>query len=88
MRPSAKRIAPFDLIWATVTISPFASFRPSAVALFAFTVPVEVVAFGLEVTQAALEALGASARLRLSATGAPFITDSGNRILDCNFGSI
>src|SRR5262249_29174783 len=51
-------------------------------------VPVEVVAFGLEATQAALEVLGASVRLRLSQTGDPFVTDSGNRILDCRFGPI
>jgi len=51
-------------------------------------IPVEVVAFGLEATQAALESIGASARLRQSATGGPFITDSGNRILDCSFGPI
>jgi ribose 5-phosphate isomerase A len=51
-------------------------------------VPVEVIAFGLEATQAALESIGASARLRQSTTGEPFITDSGNRILDCNFGPI
>jgi ribose 5-phosphate isomerase A len=51
-------------------------------------VPVEVVAFGLEATQAALEALGAVAQLRLSPAGESFVTDSGNRILDCNFGPI
>jgi len=51
-------------------------------------VPVEVVAFGLEATQAALEALGSAARLRQSAAGEPFVTDSGNRILDCSFGVI
>ena len=51
-------------------------------------VPVEVVAFGLEATQAALEALGASARPRLSSAHDPFVTDSGNRILDCSFGPI
>ncbi|MGB8223416.1 MAG: ribose-5-phosphate isomerase RpiA [Polyangiales bacterium] len=51
-------------------------------------VPVEVVAFGLEATRAALEALGASARVRLAASGEPFVTDSGNRIVDCSFGSI
>src|SRR5215469_14312940 len=51
-------------------------------------VPVEAVAFGLEATQAALEALGATARLRLSAAGEAFVTDSGNRILDCSFGII
>jgi ribose 5-phosphate isomerase A len=51
-------------------------------------VPVEVVAFGLEATQAALEVLGASTRLRLSTPDQPFITDSGNRILDCKFDRI
>ncbi|CAN5903804.1 hypothetical protein BH11PSE3_BH11PSE3_43360 [soil metagenome] len=51
-------------------------------------VPVEVVTFGLEVTREALEVLGASVRLRLSPTGQPFVTDSGNRILDCAFGAI
>jgi ribose 5-phosphate isomerase A len=51
-------------------------------------VPVEVVAFGLEATRAALEGLGASVRLRLSSAGEPFVTDSGNRILDCSFGPI
>lgn len=51
-------------------------------------VPVEVIAFGIEATQAALEALGAGARLRLAASGEPYVTDSGNRILDCGFGTI
>ena len=51
-------------------------------------VPVEVVTFGWEVTQAALEALGASTRLRLSPADDPFVTDSGNHILDCSFGPI
>jgi ribose 5-phosphate isomerase A len=50
--------------------------------------PVEVVAFGLEATQATLEALGASARLRLTPTGEPFVSDGGNRIVDCSFGPI
>jgi ribose 5-phosphate isomerase A len=51
-------------------------------------VPVEVVAFGVEATQDALAGLGANARLRRSPEGGPFITDSGNRILDCGFGRI
>ena len=50
-------------------------------------VPVEVVAFGLEATRESLEVLGAGARRALS-SGAPFVTDSGNRILDCDFGRI
>jgi ribose 5-phosphate isomerase A len=51
-------------------------------------VPVEVVAFGLEATQAALQSLGASTSLRRSPAGESFVTDSGNRILDCGFGAI
>jgi ribose 5-phosphate isomerase A len=51
-------------------------------------IPVEVVAFGLEATRAALEAQGAIAQLRLSPSGAPFVTDNGNGILDCSFGPI
>jgi ribose 5-phosphate isomerase A len=51
-------------------------------------VPVEVVAFGLEATQAALQSLGARAGLRRSPAGEAFLTDSGNRILDCGFGAI
>ncbi len=51
-------------------------------------VPVEVAAFGLEATQAALEVLGAKARLRLSKPDQPFVSESGNRILDCKFEGI
>ena len=51
-------------------------------------VPVEAIAFGLELTRAALEVLGAEVRLRVSSTGEAFVTDSGNRILDCSFGPI
>jgi ribose 5-phosphate isomerase A len=51
-------------------------------------VPVEVVEFGLPPTRAALEALGATVKLRRSETGKPFVTDGGNRILDCDFVSI
>jgi ribose 5-phosphate isomerase A len=51
-------------------------------------VPVEVVDFGLEATRKSLEVLGASVRLRMSPVGQPFVSDGGNRILDCNFGRI
>jgi ribose 5-phosphate isomerase A len=51
------------------------------------SLPVEVVAFGLEATRESLEVLGASARARMSSV-APFVTDSGNLILDCEFGPI
>jgi len=51
------------------------------------SLPVEVVAFGLEATRESLEVLGASAQARMS-SGCPFVTDSGNLILDCDFGRI
>jgi carbohydrate kinase (thermoresistant glucokinase family) len=51
-------------------------------------VPVEVVPFGLEVTRDALEVLGAKVTLRLAPAGDPFVTDSGNRILDCRFAPV
>jgi len=51
-------------------------------------VPVEVAAFGLEATKASLEVLGASARLRLSPSGQPFITETCNCVLDCRFDPI
>ena len=51
-------------------------------------VPVEVVSFGWESTRGRLEALGATVDLRRTPDGDPFCTDGGNRILDCNFGSI
>jgi ribose 5-phosphate isomerase A len=51
-------------------------------------VPVEVVTFGYEATRSRLEALGATVALRCTPEGKPFCTDSGNRILDCQFGLI
>jgi ribose 5-phosphate isomerase A len=48
-------------------------------------VPVEVVAFGMEITRAALEVLAKEVRPRLSPAGDLFVTDGGNRILDCSF---
>ena len=52
------------------------------------TVPVEVVTFGLEATRQSLQALGATVTLRRDRLGKPFVTDSGNRIVDCSFGEI
>jgi len=49
-------------------------------------VPVEVVAFGVEITRAALEAFATEVKPRLSSAGDLFVTDGGNRILDCSFG--
>lgn len=50
-------------------------------------VPVEVVSFGARHTERALERLGATPMLRLR-DGAPFVTDGGNLIFDCDFGSL
>jgi ribose 5-phosphate isomerase A len=51
-------------------------------------VPVEVVPFGWRVQAAYLESLGAKPVLRLADDGAPFETDQGDLILDCDFGPI
>jgi ribose 5-phosphate isomerase A len=59
-----------------------------------FPLPVEVVRFGLAATRGMVEVLSADAgctgeiRQRLKADGQPFLTDSGNFILDCAFGAI
>ncbi len=56
--------------------------------------PLEVVQFGVTATRNMVIALAADAgcegeiTLRQGADGKPFITDSGNYILDCAFGSI
>jgi ribose 5-phosphate isomerase A len=50
-------------------------------------VPVEVVAFGMEIARAALEVFAADVRPRLSPGGDLFVTDGGNHILDCRFAS-
>ncbi len=50
--------------------------------------PVEVVTFGWQTTQARIAALGARPVLRLDAGGEPFRSDGGNLILDCDFGPI
>lgn len=45
--------------------------------------PVEAIAFALPLCRRLLEAEGWSWSLRMGAGGAPFVTDEGNRILDC-----
>lgn len=50
-------------------------------------VPVEVVQFGWQATATALARIGASPELRHTADQT-FVTDGGNFILDCRFGSI
>jgi ribose 5-phosphate isomerase A len=61
--------------------------------LGAFPLPIEVVAFGLTATAIAIEQaaveLGLSGAIDLRRRdGEPFVTDSGNRILDASFGRI
>lgn len=52
-----------------------------------FHLPVEVIAFGWQRTFDHLKTLGAIPHLR-EKDGAPYITDNGNYILDCDFGAI
>jgi ribose 5-phosphate isomerase A len=62
--------------------------------LGAFPLPLEVVPFGLTATRNMITALAADVgcegdlRVRVLPGGKPFITDSGNLILDCHFGRI
>ena len=51
-------------------------------------VPVEVLPFGWRSQFRYLESLGAQVEVRYNADGSLFVTDSGNIILDCNFGPI
>jgi ribose 5-phosphate isomerase A len=59
-----------------------------------FPLPVEIAPFGLEATRravaAALNSAGCSGEmvLRKGADGAPFVTDGGHYILDCQLGAI
>ncbi|HEX8531616.1 MAG TPA: ribose-5-phosphate isomerase RpiA [Cytophagales bacterium] len=55
--------------------------------LGAFPLPVEVVPFGWEATAHACAALGCTPTLRMAETQ-PFVSDNGNYILDCAFGTI
>jgi ribose 5-phosphate isomerase A len=52
-------------------------------------IPIEVLPFGLEVTENQLAKVGAISQiLRLNSDKQPFITDNGNYILDCVFAKI
>lgn len=53
-----------------------------------WAVPVEVIPFGWRSQCAYLESLGARVTVRSGSNGAPFRTDQGNLILDCDFGPI
>jgi len=52
------------------------------------TLPVEVSPFGWKSQLRFLGSLGGRASIRHDADGAQFVTDSGNMILDCDFGPI
>ncbi len=51
-------------------------------------VPIEVIPFGWRSQARYLELLGARYTIRENQNGTPFVTDSGNVILDCHFGPI
>jgi ribose 5-phosphate isomerase A len=51
-------------------------------------VPVEVIPFGWLSQMRYLESLGAKYTIRKNHNGTQFVTDSGNMILDCDFGPI
>ncbi len=53
-----------------------------------FPVPVEVIPFARPLVERALAELGGNPQLRAAKTGGTYITDEGNWILDCHFGSI
>ncbi len=53
-----------------------------------FALPIEVVAFGVATTQDWLRGLGAAPTLRMGGGGQPYRTDSGNLIVDAEFGPI
>jgi ribose 5-phosphate isomerase A len=53
-----------------------------------FPLPVEVIPFALTPVKKKIEALGAAVAVRSDKAGRPFVTDEGNRILDCKFGQI
>jgi ribose 5-phosphate isomerase A len=53
-----------------------------------FPLPVEVIRFAEAPVRRQLEKLGANPKLRIAQNGTPYITDEGNVIFDCNYGSI
>ena len=56
--------------------------------LGAFPLPVEVIPFGWQAVQNLLADLGCRPALRRTRDAAPYLTDNGNYILDCDFGRI
>jgi ribose 5-phosphate isomerase A len=52
------------------------------------SLPIEVLSFGWRSQFRYIESLGAKIEPRVKADRSPFITDSGNMILDCQFGQV
>ena len=53
-----------------------------------FSLPVEVLNFGWRSQLQYIESLGATVTVRKHSDGTTYLTDSGNLIMDCNFGPI
>lgn len=53
-----------------------------------FPLPVEVIKFAETLLAKKIAALGAEVKLRVDASGRPYITDENNHILDCRFGEM
>ena len=53
-----------------------------------FPLPVEIVRFGWEATQTAVNRICGKSTLRQNTDASPLITDNGNYILDCHFDGI
>lgn len=53
-----------------------------------FDLPVEIIPFGRRSMEEYFRSLGAESQLRTKTDGTPFVTDSGNYILDGHFGPI
>jgi ribose 5-phosphate isomerase A len=51
-------------------------------------IPVEVSRVGLKHTERRLQKLGAETRIRPLPSGAPYLTDGGNAIIDCRFAEM
>jgi ribose 5-phosphate isomerase A len=62
--------------------------KPSPMLGSHWAVPVEVMPFAWSSQARFLESLGARIAIRKDKSGAQFVTDSGNMILDCDFGPI
>ena len=53
-----------------------------------FLLPVEVLPFACTMLMRSIKSLGCQPFIRADATGRPFISDNGNRIIDCRFEGI